>query len=279
MIGMIDLFPKLKKRLFIVLAVYVALVAALLVFSSGNPAVTLLLALVGLAIVLFAELTSAANAHSQLLNRLYNQLDVEGFLREYEPKLQLTLKNPNMALMVRLHLSNAYCAQGRFDDAIALLSSFEIREGKNAEETLVARFAVTSNLCFCAEQKNDVETAKKYLDELLDLRRQLEKLQENKPQKDKIAFSTELNEQCYQFLTTGHADVEKLKAITRQNQSQQLQRVTSSLWVARADLAENNRREAQSILEQIVKLTPNLYPGKVAADMLAALPAKEKEDN
>ena len=92
-----------------------------------------------------------------------------------------------------------------------------------------------------------------------------------------MVFSTELNEQCMQYLKTGKADVEKLKAITRQNQSQQLQRITSSLWVARADLAENNRREAQSILEQIVKLAPNLYPGKVAAEMLAALPAKEKD--
>ena len=277
MIGMINLFPRQKKRMIIVLAVYLGLAALLLAIGSGNAIVTAVLAVLGLIIVLAAELTGAANAHSQLLNRLYNQLDVEGFLREYEPKLQLKLKNNNMALMVRLHISNAYCAQGRFDDAMALLSSFEIKESKNHEETLLARFAVISNLCYCAEQKSDVETAQKYLSELLDLRRQLEKLQENKPQKNKMAFSTELNEQCMQYLKTGKADVEKLKAITRQNQSQQLQRITSSLWVARADLAENNRREAQSILEQIVKLAPNLYPGKVAAGMLASLPAKEKD--
>lgn len=277
MIGMIDLFPKQKRRMLIVLGIYLGLAALLLIIGSGNAIVTAVLAVFGLIIVLAAELTGAANAHSQLLNRLYNQLDVEGFLREYEPKLQLKLKNNNMALMVRLHISNAYCAQGRFDDAMALLSSFEIKESKNHEETLLARFAVISNLCYCAEQKSDVETAQKYLGELLDLRRQLEKLQENKPQKNKMVFSTELNEQCMQYLKTGKADVEKLKAITRQNQSQQLQRITSSLWVARADLAENNRREAQSILEQIVKLAPNLYPGKVAAEMLAALPAKEKD--
>ena len=277
MIGMIDLFPKQKRRMLIVLGIYLGLAALLLIIGSGNAIVTAVLAVFGLIIVLAAELTGAANAHSQLLNRLYNQLDVEGFLREYEPKLQLKLKNNNMALMVRLHISNAYCAQGRFDDAMALLSSFEIKESKNHEETLLARFAVISNLCYCAEQKSDMETAQKYLSELLDLRRQLEKLQENKPQKNKMAFSTELNEQCMQYLKTGKADVEKLKAITRQNQSQQLQRITSSLWVARADLAENNRREAQSILEQIVKLAPNLYPGKVAAEMLAALPAKEKD--
>ena len=157
------------------------------------------------------------------------------------------------------------------------MTSFTVKPTKNAEDDLLSRFAIVSNLCYCAEQKSDVETAKRYLNELLDLRRQLEKLQENKPQKNKMAFSTELNEQCMQYLKTGKADVEKLKAITRQNQSQQLQRITSSLWVARADLAENNRREAQSILEQIVKLAPNLYPGKVAAEMLASLPAKAKD--
>ena len=274
---MIHLFPRQKTRMLIVLGVYLALAAFLLIIGSGNPIATCLLAVFGFILVVGAEVSAATNQHSQLLNQLYNQLDVDGFLREYEPKLQLKLKNNNMALMVRLHISNAYCAQGRFDDAMALLSSFEIKEGKNHEETLLARFAVISNLCYCAEQKSDVKTAKRYLDELLDLRSQLEKLQENKPQKNKMVFSTELNEQCMQYLTTGKADVEKLKALTRQNQSQQLQRVTSSLWVARADLAVNNRREAQSILEQIVKLSPNLYPGKVAAEMLASLPAKEKD--
>ena len=277
MIGMINLFPKQKKRMLIILAVYVALVAVLLAFGSGNPVVTGVLALIGLIVVSLAELTGAANAHSQLLNRLYNQLDVEGFLREYEPKLQLRLKDTNMALMVRLHISNAYCAQGRFDDAIALLSSFEVKEGKNPEETLLARFAVTSNLCYCAEQKSDMAASQRFLDELLALRSQLESLQQSKPEKKRIAFSTELNEQCMQYLKTGRADVEKLKAMTRQNQTQKLQRITSSLWVARAELAENNRREAESLLEQIVKLAPTLYPGQEAAKLLAALPAREKD--
>ena len=34
-----------------------------------------------------------------------------------------------------------------------------------------------------------------------------------------------------------------------------------------------NRREAENILQQIVKLAPDLYPGKEAARMLAELPA------
>ena len=42
-------------------------------------------------------------------------------------------------------------------------------------------------------------------------------------------------------------------------------------------LAENNRREAESILEQIVKLSPGLYPGKEAAKLLAALPARPEK--
>lgn len=274
---MIHLFPKLKKRMLIVLAAYLALALILLLVRSGNPIVTVVFAVLGLIIVVASQLLNATNAHSQLLNRLYNQLDVEGFVREYEPKLQIPLKNQNMRLMVRLHLSNAYCALGRFDDAIRILSEVTIEEGKSHEETLLSRFAIISNLCYCAEQKNDIPTAKKYLDELIELRKQLEALQEGKPEKQRMAFSTDLNEQCMLLLTTGKADVEKLKAITRQNQNQQLQRITSSLWVARADLAENNRREAESILNQIVKLAPDLYPGQVAKQMLAELPAKTEE--
>lgn len=274
---MIHLFPKLKKRMLIVLAAYLALALILLLVRSGNPIVTVVFAVLGLIIVVASQLLNATNAHSQLLNRLYNQLDVEGFVREYEPKLQIPLKNQNMRLMVRLHLSNAYCALGRFDDAIRILSEVTIEEGKSHEETLLSRFAIISNLCYCAEQKNDIPTAKKYLDELIELRKQLEALQEGKPEKQRMAFSTDLNEQCMLLLTTGKADVEKLKAITRQNQNQQLQRITSSLWVARADLAENNRREAESILNQIVKLAPDLYPGQVAKQMLAELPARTEE--
>lgn len=274
---MIHLFPKLKKRMLIVLAAYLALALILLLVRSGNPIVTVVFAVLGLIIVVASQLLNATNTHSQLLNRLYNQLDVEGFVREYEPKLQIPLKNQNMRLMVRLHLSNAYCALGRFDDAIRILSEVTIEEGKSHEETLLSRFAIISNLCYCAEQKNDIPTAKKYLDELIELRKQLESLQEGKPEKQRMAFSTDLNEQCMLLLTTGKADVEKLKAITRQNQNQQLQRITSSLWVARADLAENNRREAESILNQIVKLAPDLYPGQVAKQMLAELPAKTEE--
>lgn len=274
---MIHLFPKLKKRMFIIAGAYLALAIVLLCVRSGNPVVTVVFAVLGLIIVVASQLLNATNAHSQLLNRLYNQLDVEGFLREYEPKLQIPLKNQNMRLMVRLHLSNAYCAQGRFEDAIRILSEVTVTEGKNHEETLLSRFAIVSNLCYCAEQKNDIPTAKKYLDELLALRKQLEALQEGKPEKQRMVFSTDLNEQCMLLLTTGKADVEKLKTITRQNQNQQLQRITSSLWVARADLAENNRREAESILNQIVKLAPDLYPGKIAKQMLSELPAKPEE--
>lgn len=274
---MIHLFPNLKKRMILVCAVYLAFAVVLLCIGSGNPVVTVLLAALGLVLVAGSQLVTATNAHSQLLNRLYNQLDVEGFLREYEPKLQIPLKNQNMHLMVRLHISNAYCALGRFDDAIRLLSEISVREGKNHEETLLSRFAIVSNLCYCAEQKNDIPTAQNYLDELLALRKQLEALQEGKPAKQRMAFSTELNEQCMLLLTTGKADVEKLKAITRQNQNQQLQRIASSLWVARAELAENNRREAETLLNQIVKLAPDLYPGKVAKQMLNELPAQAEE--
>jgi len=168
---MIHLFPKRKNRMYLICACYIALVGVYFALNRGvNPIPVLLIALVGLGIVVFSQYLTAFNMHSQLLARLYDHLNVEGFLRDYEPMLKLPVKNQNIALTVRLHTSNAYCAQGRFDDAIELLSSFSIQPGKNQEESLLSRFAVVSNLCYCAEQKNDLETARKYMDELLSLK-------------------------------------------------------------------------------------------------------------
>ena len=271
---MIHLFPKRKNRMYLICACYLALVGVYAALNSGTNLIPMLLiSLVGLAIVIFSQHLTAFNMHSQLLSRLYDHLNVEGFLRDYEPMLKIPVKNQNIALTVRLHTSNAYCAQGRFDEAIHLLSSFTLQPGKNKEEDLLSRFAIVSNLCYCAEQKNDLETAKKYMDELLSLKSQLEALQESKPMKKRMVFNTELNEQCYQYLTTGKADIESLKNLVKSN-AQQLHKITISLWVARAELSANNRREAEKLLEQIVKLAPDLYPGKVAAQLLTGLPAK-----
>ncbi|MBE5799595.1 MAG: hypothetical protein E7321_06560 [Clostridiales bacterium] len=271
---MIHLFPKRKNQMYLICACYIAMVGVYFALNKGvNPIPVLLFALIGLGAIAFSQYLTAFNMHSQLLARLYDQLNVDSFLREYEPKLQLPIKNQNVALSAYLHTSNAYCAQGRFDDAIALLSSFTLQPGKNKEEGLLSRFAIVSNLCYCAEQKNDIETAKTYMDELLALKKELESLQEAKPMKKRMVFNTELNEQCLQLLTTGKADVEALKNLVKNN-AQQLHKITISLWVARAELAVNNRREAEKLLEQIVKLAPDLYPGKEAAQLLAGLPVK-----
>ena len=276
---MIHLFPKRKNRMYLICACYIALVGAYLALNpAANLLPILLLALVGLAVVVFSQYLTAFNMHSQLLSRLYDHLNVDGFLKEYEPLLKLPVKNQNIALSVHLHASNAYCAQGRFDDAIELLSSFTVQPGKNKEEYLLSRFAIVSNLCYCAEQKNDLETAKQYMNELLALRKQLEAMQTNKPEKKRMVFNTELNEQCLKFLTTGKADIETLRKLVKSN-TQQLHRITISLWVARAELAVNNRREGEKILEQIVKLAPDLYPGKVASQILHGLPAKSEEQH
>ena len=274
---MIHLFPKRKKRMLILCACYLALVGVYLALNrTANPVPVLLIAAVGLAIVVISQYLTAFNIHSQLLARLYNQLDAEGFLRDYESKLQLPIKNQNIALTVRLHVSNAYCAQGRFDEAIALLSSFTAKPSKDAEDDLLSRFAIVSNLCYCAEQKNDLPAARQYMDELLSLKARLEAMQAAKPEKKRMVFSTELNEQCLSFLSTGKADIEVLQRLVQSN-TQQLHRITISLWIARVYLSENNRREAEKLLEQIVKLAPDLYPGRTAAQLLASLPGNASD--
>ena len=271
---MIHLFPKRKNRMYLICGCYIALLGVYFALNKGiNPVPALLLGAAGLGVVIFSQHLTAFNMHSQLLAKLYDHLNVDGFLKTYEPMLKIPVKNQNIALTLRLHASNAYCAQGRFDEAIALLTSFQIQPGKNKEEDLLSRFAVVSNLCYCAEQKNDIETAKTYMNELRTLKKELEAMQEGKPMKKRMVFNTELNEQCLNFLTTGKADVEVLRNLVKNN-PQQLHKITLSLWVARAELALNNRREAEKLLEQIVKLAPDLYPGKVAAQLLTGLPAK-----
>ncbi len=275
---MIHLFPKLKKRMLLICICYIALVGVFIALNpASNPLIILLIALVGLVVVMLAQYLNAVNAHSQLLAVLYNQLNVDGFLKAYEPKLNIKVSNPNIELSVRLHLSNAYCAQGRFDEAMKLLKEFTVAPGKKAEDELLSRFAIASNLCYCAEQKNDLEAAKAYMDELLDLKKQLEALQQTKPEKKRMVFNTELNEQCYNYLTGENVNIELLKRLVQTN-TQQLHRVTISLWIAREYLNRNNRREAEKILSQIVKLAPDLYPGKQAAQLLNALPAKAGEN-
>ena len=190
---MLTLFPKFKTRLMLFEGLFVVLMVALYLLKPTTSLIALILMLiVGCLFIAAAQYINAANAHSRQLNRLYNQLDVDGFLKEYEPHLQQNPKNPNLYMMVRLHLSNAYTAQGRFEDAMKLLSSMPVKEGKKPEQTLMNRFAVTSNLCYCAEQMGDLAAAKKYLDELHGYKAQLEEIQKTKKPKERMAFSCEI---------------------------------------------------------------------------------------
>lgn len=276
---MIHLFPRLRNKMALSSAIVIGMVALLMLMNpSLSPLAAMLIAVAGVLIMILTHYLTAANMHNQLLSRLYNQLDVEGFLRDYEPFLDVKLKNPNLYLMIRLHLSNAYCAQGRFDEAMALLSSVDVKNAKKPEDELLSRFAVVSNLCYCAQQKNDVASAKEYLRELLALKAKLVALQEKKPEKKRMVFSTDLNEQCMKFLEGQKPDLELLKKMVQEN-TQQLHRITTSLWVARIELANQNRREAEKLLTRIVELAPQLYPGQEAAKMLAALPGNAMQNS
>ena len=274
---MYQLFPKQKKRMLFYVAIVIALSVALIFL---NPSVNLIFLLAacafacGMMFVLYY--LRAAGQHNAMLSRLYNQLDAEGFLREYEPFLKVDLRSQNLSLMVRLHLSNAYCALGRFDDAISLLQSIQFREDK-PERLLLGKYSIMSNLCYCYEQKGDVEASGRYMNTLREYKKQLEAMQEKKPARLRMAFSITLNEQCYQLLTTGHADVDALRTQVQQNNTQQLHRITTSLWIARALLAAHNRREAETLLEKIVTLAPHLYPGRAARELLDSLPGRENE--
>jgi len=275
---MLQLFPVYKKRILLNAGIWIGFMAAFsILFAEVSPIVIFLAAVIGVGVVILFQYTNAIQTHNRILNILYNQLDVNSFMKHYAPLLEVPLKSAQLHVMLRLHMSNAYCAQGRFKEAIDLLTHTEIRKA-TPEQQLVFRFSIISNLCYCAQQMNDLETARRYLDELLTLKMQLVNMQENKPAKKRMTFSTDLNEQCMKFLETGKADVEFLRTQVQNNNTQQLHRITTSLWIARAYLSENNRREAEKLLKRIVELAPNLYPGKCAKELLDQLPAKEEKN-
>ena len=265
---MLQLFPVYKKRLLLNVGLWIAFLAVSIILYPNIPTfVVLLAAVIGTLVFLFLQTVQATTLHTRLLNILYNELDVPRFLKQYEPLLHVPVKNNQLYLMVRLHLSNAYCAQGRFEDAMRLLDATEIRKD-TPEKMLLSRFAIVSNLCYCAEQMNDLPEAEKKLSDLLAIKAELEALQLSKPEKKRMIINTALNEQCMRFMKTGTADVDFLKTQVQAANTQQLHRVTTSLWIARAYLARNNRREAEKLLTRIVELAPSLYPGKAAREML-----------
>ena len=225
---------------------------------------------------MISQYSNANKAHEQLLASLYNNMDAEGFVRDYEPLLKIDVKHPNLYMMIRLHLSNAYCALGRFDEAMALLSAIQFKPQKKEEADLIARYTVTSNLCYCALLKKDLSAAKRYMQDVVSYKKRLEAIQETKPEMQRMVFSNTLNEQCLALLETGKCNAEILRLQVQAKNTQTLHQVTTSLWIARAYLADNNRREAKVLLEKIAKIASHLYIGQEARALLSGLPGKEE---
>lgn len=269
---MLQLFPVYKKRMLLNTGIWLGFLAVAAILYPQLPLPAVLLAgAAGTLILIGLQYIHAAGMHNGLLNVLYNELDAERFLARYEPLARVPVKSNRLYLMVRVHLSNAYCALGRFDDAIALLEGTEVKPDK-PENMLLTRFAVASNLCYCALQMGNLDAAQKHLDNLLSVKAQLEEFQKSLPERKRMVLSTALNEQCMTFLKTGKADIAFLRTQVQAGNNQQLHRITTSLWIARAYLSENNRREAEKLLRRIVELAPGLYPGKAAQELLDRLP-------
>lgn len=274
---MIHLFPPIKNRMTVLLVIYMALVFLLGFLGQTSILVLALFALAGLVFVTLSQYSNANKAHEALLAILYNNMDAEGFIREYEKMLSYDVKHPNLYMMIRLHLSNAYCALGRFDEAIALLSSIEFKPQKKEEADLIARYTVASNLCYCALLRKDVDAAETYMKDTEGYKKRLDAIQQAKPEMQRMVFNNTLNEQCLRLLKTGKCDAVQLRDKVQVQNTQTLHRMTTGLWIARALLADNNRREAEAILEKIAKVASHLYIGKEARALLSGLPGRDEE--
>ncbi len=274
---MIHLFPPIKKRMTILLIVYMALVFLLGFLGQTSIPVLILFSIVGIVVVIVSQYSNANKAHEHLLARLYNNMDAEGFIRDYKQMLDYDVKHPNLYMMIRLHLSNAYCALGRFDEAIDLLTAIPFPPQKKEEADLIARYTVASNLCYCALLKKDIPAAERCMDDILSYKKRLDAIQQTKPEMQRMVFNNTLNEQCLRLLKTGKCDAALLRDKVQPQNTQTLHRVTTGLWIARALLAENNRREAEALLEKIAKVAGHLYIGREAKALLSGLPGKEDE--
>lgn len=275
---MIHLFPKIKTRMTVILAVYIALVILLAVLGETSVPALIAFLVVGVVVVVISQYSNANKAHEALLARLYNNMDAKGFLGEYQKMLSYDVKHPNLYMMIRLHMSNAYCALGRFDEAIELLSSIPFAPQKKEEADLIARYTVSSNLCYCSLLAKDIAAAERYMDDTVAYKKRLEAIQQTKPEMQRMVFNNTLNEQCLRLLKTGKCDADVLRTQVQSQNTQTLHRVTTSLWIARAYLAENNRREAEALLEKIAKVAGHLFIGQEAKALLAGLPGKNEAE-
>lgn len=274
---MLALYPKLFRKYVLFSALLIAGVIAVLVLRpEASRGVWILMGILGLFALLVSMSQQAMREHEKELKRLYNEMDAAGFAQNYAVHLTQKLWSSDTELMVRMHLSNAYIALGQFGKAREVLS-FTQPEGKKKREALLFnRFALESNLCFVEEEEGNVQEARRRYDELVALRKELEELQSMKPENKRTEFSTELTELCLQLLETGKTDTEALKNQVRASQ-RMLQKVTVTLWAARACLADHQRKEAEKLLQRIVELAPELYPGREAAKILASLPRETVE--
>ncbi|MBQ8092856.1 MAG: hypothetical protein IJ242_04695 [Clostridia bacterium] len=270
---MIELFPNLIRRFLILSAVLIVSLTLMTVLVPGsNPVITVVIGIIGIGMFLTSQAAEATRAHTQLVNRLYEQLDAEGFLKSYEPFLRKQPHNKNVLVMIRLHLSNAYTALGRYSDAEHILLDAGTPSDRNPEKALISRFAIVSNLCSCKEQEQKTEDAGAYLKELLSIRDKLDALQQQKPEKKRLVFNTTSNEICYAFLKDGTCDTEALRSII-QNNTSKLERLAISLWIARMYIRENRISEARDLLEKAVKIGSHLSYGQQAQALLDTLNA------
>ena len=275
---MIQLFPAIKKRLTVWLVIYMALVFLLGFLGETSLPALILLSLAGIVTIVISQYSNANKAHEALLGKLYNNMDPDGFLRDYEPLLQTKVNHPNLYMMIRLHISNAYCAKGRFDEAIELLSAIPFPPQKKEEADLIARYTVSSNLCYCALLKKDVDAAERYMQDTEGYKKRLDAIQQTKPEMRRMVFTNILNEQCLRLLKTGKCDPVILRDKVQAKNTQMLHRVTTGLWIARALLADDNRRDAKVILERIDKVAGHLFVGQEARALLAGMPGSKKNE-
>lgn len=267
---MLRLFPSIRRKTWIILVGFNALCIANFFINPSTWVLTVALMVLGSLALFVMEMLNASKAHTQLTELLYDKLNPEAFLKGYEGFLQVPVKKESLRVLIRLHIANAYVALGRFSDCRELLTSLlsSLSANQKEEELLTVQMAIHSTLCLNAAEEGNIAEAESELASTQSVQKRLEKIQETKPEKKRMAYNNILQEQCVAYLKTGKMDTELVKNKVQAYNSQMLHRITTGLWIAKGDLAAGQKQNAVDALKQIVQLAPTLYPGKEAQRML-----------
>ena len=246
---MIRVFPKSKSlaRVGAITAVSASALYAFFLYARGRAETMIVSAAVLLVFLLLAfRIAALFVAESENLKRLsvlYNDMDPQVFIADYEPLLGAEGLSRLDRLTVTSHLANAYAFSGDFKKAVAFLKECPIPD--RGRRRFNAAALVAGNLCSCfllARDANGAERALAELDGII-----AEAIKNRTPVNARFLRNRRVQAANLKLLKGKKIDAAALRT-ELQGSSNRLYRARLRLLIAEACLAE---KDAEAALEQL----------------------------